>query len=474
MTATPAPRSRPSAWRVHAGFLIGALVCVVGFGWMITYGTGRIIAADSFGVFYDYQAQAWLHGRWDVPEKALSGEAFVVAGKVYGYFGPTPALMRLPLVAAGLGFGELTRAMMIFDYVAALVAAYLLLRQACRLLARPVPQIIAALFTVSTGLGSTVFFLGSRPYVYHEAILCGLACALWSTWFALRYLESPRPRWWIAALGFGTLAVQARPPMGLFALVFLAVVVLVQARRSRRWAPLGIAVAAFVAVQSFNAVGYLKFGVFEGCPLRFHVQYTPQRLAAIDGRNFHASNLRFNADSYFWRSNVSVRRQFPFLFVDYLNRTAEYPESKTDYRDPTLAIPYAMPSLTFLVIAGSAFVAWRRRVLALPLSLLWVSAIPVTFAMLTAVAVTQRYTAEFCAFLIPLAAYGAAACAALARPARIAALILLTTLTVEAAGIEFALTLYQQRAVVWGAPVDAQEQYRAWQQRVDHALGPTR
>ena len=79
---------------------------------MLTYGTGRLLVTDTFGNFYDYQADAWLHGRWDVPEPALGGEAFVVDGKIYGYFGPTPALLRLPLVALGVAFGKLTRPLM--------------------------------------------------------------------------------------------------------------------------------------------------------------------------------------------------------------------------------------------------------------------------------------------------------------------------------------------------------------------------
>src|SRR5438132_6222343 len=47
--------------------------------------------------FYDAQAQSLLQGRIDVPAQAIDREAFVRQGKFYGYFGPTPALLRLPL-----------------------------------------------------------------------------------------------------------------------------------------------------------------------------------------------------------------------------------------------------------------------------------------------------------------------------------------------------------------------------------------
>src|SRR5215213_5503915 len=92
-----ADNSRPTL-KAHLSFTTCALFCVGLFAWMETFGSFRFMAADSFGSFYDHQAVSWLKGSWEVPEPALSSEAFVVDGKVYGYFGPTPALMRLPLV----------------------------------------------------------------------------------------------------------------------------------------------------------------------------------------------------------------------------------------------------------------------------------------------------------------------------------------------------------------------------------------
>jgi hypothetical protein len=438
---------------------------------MLTYGTGRLFEADAFGNFYDYQAQAWLHGRWDVPEPALGGEAFVVNGKVYGYFGPTPALQRLPAIALGVGFGRLTRCCMLVDFAACLLAGYLILRHAAHLGGQIAPpRWLVVMFTIAVGLGSTLFYLGSRAYVYHEAILCGAAFALWSVWCALRYLAAPESRWWIGAAVCGTLAVQARPPAGLYALTLLGCVALNHAITRRRFAPLWVGIVAGLGVLSFNAVGYLKFGVFDGCPLRYHVQYTPERLAAIGGHNFHLSNLRFNADSYLWRSNVTLNRHFPYLYLDYLNRTKEYPESKIDYRDPTLAVPYAMPALVFLALIGlvtevrsrqSAVTGNRLRAL----TWVWAAAGPFMIAMLTAVAVTQRYTADFCSFLVPASALGGMSIATCAWHRTMAIVGLL--LALFSGVIESTITLHQQRAVVWGIPPSAKAEYERWQRRID-------
>ena len=206
MNACAAPG--PLAWRSHIGFGVAALACVLAFGWIVTFGTFKFVAEDSFGSFYDHQAAAWLNGRWDVPEAALQGESFIVNGKVFGYFGPTPALFRLPLVALGVGFASTTRIWMLLHFIACLGAAYALYLLALRW-SEPRARAnawAAVIFTVVVGMGSTLFFLSSRAYVYHEAILSGAAFALWSVFCALRFLQAPASRWWIGAVACGVLA----------------------------------------------------------------------------------------------------------------------------------------------------------------------------------------------------------------------------------------------------------------------------
>lgn len=475
----------PHAGRRHAWFAATALMCVAVFGWMVSFGTFRFFEEDVFGSFYDHQAAAWLHGRWDVPEAALSGEAFVVDGRIYGYFGPTPALLRVPLVALGLGFAKLTRLFMLLDYAACLVGAYALLRVAARYRddrAEPAPWAVV-LFTASVGLGSTVFFLGSRAYVYHEAILCGVAFALWSTFCAWRFLREPASRWWVGALICGVLAVQARAPIGLFALTLLALVALAQAVRrgtppqstpapkaeSLRRAIVVVALSA-CGVFSFNLVSYVKFGTFEGCPLRYNVQYTPEKLAVLGNRNFHLGNLRFNTDAYLLRPSFSLQPAFPYIYREYLDRR-KYPESRMAYRDQTLAMPWSMPGLFALAFAGSALAvglvpAYRR-----PLAILWLAALPAALAMLTAVAVTQRYTADFAPFMIAAAAFGVLSIDLLAGRLRALARMVIAGLAVLGAAITLALTLHHQREIVWGVPENVRQEYQRWRVSVDRFLG---
>jgi hypothetical protein len=452
--------------------LIAAAACLVVFTWMLTFGTFRIVVEDSFGSFYDYQALAWLHGHWDVPERALGGEAFVVDDKVYGYFGPTPAVMRLPFVASGVGFGKLTRACMIVDYITYLAGAHALLRFAAR--RRPccsAPHASSVvLYLTTVGLGSTVFFLSSRAYVYHEAILCGAAFAVWSIFCTLRYLQAPNMRWWLGAWICGVGAVEARPPIGLFALSVLgaaAIFVILRSHRAKLVKThLGIFILSIMGVLIYNVTSYLKFGTFDGCPLRYNVQYTADQLTQLAGRNFHLNNLRFNTDAYLLHPSFSLRSGFPYIYREYIDRR-RYPESRIAYRDQTLAIPWSMPGFFALGVGGGlvAFAGMHAcRTLLLVGAL---GAIPASFAMLTAVAVTQRYEADFCLFLIVPAAFGTVASEVLPKATRTFVAITIWTLSIAGMLISFALTLHHQREIVWGVPEEMRQNYREFAQRVD-------
>jgi hypothetical protein len=372
---------------------------------------------------------------------------------------------------------------MVADYASALVAAYLILlacmRRTLETRAMPafrtgitriqVPGWLTTLYIFTIGLGSTVFYLGSRAYVYHEAILCGVSFSLWSTWCALNSLQDSRRRWsWLAVI-FGLLAIHARPPIGLFALTFVVAVSVVRALRAWRFSPLVAAAAAVLAIASFNGVSYLKFRTFEGCPLRLNVQYTPEKLAVLGNKNFHVSNLRFNSAAYLFIPSASIRREFPFIFLEFIDRK-QYPESRMAYRDATLAIPYAMPSLTLLAVAGVVLLRRSAPTVRDAITLLWLSALPLTLAMLTAVAVTQRYTGDFCVFLIPAAAAGTVAIASLTSRWRLWFVAAIAAATFVATLLQFAITLHNQRALVWGVPEPVRAEYQRWQSSVDRWL----
>lgn len=487
------PSLSPSQLRPHRAFLATAAVCTLAFAALLTHGTFRLIAPEAFTNFYDFQALSLLQGRLDVPEGSLQGEAFIFDGKVYGYFGLTPALLRLPFVIFGLAFGELSRAALLVYYAATLVGAYLLLLHATRLLResrhssagatadRPTqPQPATwqtVLFTLHVGLGSTVFFLGSRAYIYHEAILCGIVFALFSSVCSLCYLQAPASRWWLGALVLGLLSVHARPPTGLFALTVLGCTAashlfrlsIAQSPRlslsTAPFRPLAIGALSILGVLSFNALSYAKFRTIEGCPLRLNVQYSPARLAKIDSKQFHLGNIPYGVSAYLLRPTFEFSRHFPWIYLGPFIPPAEFPSAKMDLPDRTAALPYGMTGLFALATAGCAWACRRNPAARAPVLVLWASSIPLSLAMFAAIATAERYTGDWVPFLVCAAAFGLAA-PVWSRLATTA----LALATLWSCLLTPAMALHYQGDTVWGVPDSVKQNYRDLRTRIDRVF----
>jgi hypothetical protein len=467
----------------HRWFWFTSIACTVSFAWMVSYGSFRFFYPETFSNFYDHQAASLLQGRLDVPDEAISGEAFIVDGKRYGYFGVTPALLRLPLVIFGVHFGELTRAFMIVYFAVTLAGCYGLLRTLYQLSgsSNQPPSAWATLcFVGGAGAGSTLYYLGSRAYVYHEAILCGIMFAVLACWMALRHFAAPGSRAWILALGFGILSVHARPPTGFFALTFLAgmaaAVMAAQWTERAKSASRQIVIAACcgLGVFSFNVLSYLKFKTFEGCPLRYNVQYDAARLARIDGRQFHLANLPIAIDSYLIRANFRVERGFPYFFIGSREPGRAWPETKIDYHDNTLGFPYAMPGLVALATLGGIAAFMLRPRLRILLVATWLAGMPMTLAMFTAIAITHRYTADFCPFLFMTAAFGVIGIEHASSAWRRSLQAIVGAGTVAAVLITFAITLHYQGQDVWGVPDDVRASYASLRRGFDTVVDALR
>ena len=87
----------PSGFRDHLYVLIPVCAILVAFCWMVTDGDFKLFNPESFGQFYDGQAESLLAGHWDVTLKSIAPEEYFYDGKAYGYFGFLPALPRMAL-----------------------------------------------------------------------------------------------------------------------------------------------------------------------------------------------------------------------------------------------------------------------------------------------------------------------------------------------------------------------------------------
>ena len=478
-------------WR-HRWFLGTSAILTLGFAWVVTLGSFRLNEREIFGNFYDYQAASFLQGRLDVPEEAIGGEAFEAKGKLYGYFGPTPALLRLPFVATGLAFGNLSRAAMLLYFGITLAGAYLLLREARRFTGDdeddPVPPRAATVILLTAaGWGSTVLFLASRGLIFHEAILGGIAFATASCFCSVRHLRLPESRWWIGALVAGVLSIHTRPTTGLFALTLLGCVAVARAARGGelrldreglrffvpagvvRCVPLGLACVA--GAFSLNALAHAKFGVFDPAPLRISRPYAnPERINAIDGKSMHAVNIPYGFYTYVVRPNFRLERGFPWIYLGSNTPGRHFPSAKIDLPDHTLAMPYAMPGLFALATAGCLLAFAILPALRVAIAVVWLASIPMSVALFAAVATAQRYTGDFCPLLITAASLGLAGVSALRPFPRFLALGFAGLATAAAVAATWALTLHYQGETLWGVPEEARANYRELRRAVDETL----
>ena len=225
-----------------------------------------------------------------------------------------------------------------------------------------------------------------------------------------------------------------------------------------------------VGVLSFNGLSYLKFKSLGGMPLEYNIQYSPARLAKVDGKAFHWSNLPLNAEAYLLRPMWEFRPTFPYLYAQGHPPT-NYPNARIDQAEPLLGLPFAMPGLFWLATAGliGAFI-WRRP-LRPALLALGIAVLPMAAALFAAFATSQRYTADFCPFLVCGASCGLLLIESLPRLWRNLSRGLASALTGAAILITLALTLHYQGEAVWDVPEHVSQSYHALRARMDRLLG---
>jgi hypothetical protein len=307
--------------RFFSAGAVGGLPAFILFAWFALAGQLDLFRTESLANFYEVQARAWLHGRWDAGPGDFLFERFNVNGKFFTYFGPAPSLLRLPVVLFTDSFdGRLSRVSMMLAFLVLLAGSTVLCWQGRVLLRGTGPatrsgMVATAAFVFLSGCGTTALFLAAKTWVYHEAILWGVALSVVSFSFFIAYLRDPRPRFLIWASATATLAFLSRGSVGIGPV--FAIGVLFGSRfacwawakirhgsqlRSLRLLGLGpagddqrwwaTALALFVPIVSYAYVNLVKFGSLFGTP-PYHLQ---DELAARVSRQ---AALAANHDSLF-------------------------------------------------------------------------------------------------------------------------------------------------------------------------------
>jgi hypothetical protein len=373
---------------------VGGAVAAVGFIWMLAIGRLDLLHQGVLSGLYDAQAHRLLEGHWDVPLDKLGFEAILVNGKTYMYFGPWPALLRLPIAAVTDRLdGELTQLSMIGAFVVLLVSTSRLLWRVRRLMRgdRPTTRIelcAAAIFVLVVGAGSVVMFLASRPVIYHEVELWGAALSLAAYDATLAFILRPNRRALAWAALLGGVALLTRGSVGIgpeiaLGLILAGRLLATAARRLRRpnfarptrWLGLGdessnrgyvlpLAIAIAIPIVLYMYVNYAKFGHPWNLPItRQYGTFTdPIAQSVYDHNAGQLFSFKFaptNLLAILRPDALGLDRLFPW--VTFPSRATLVGGIQFAARYPSSSIPASMPFLFVLSVLGGWVVFRPRR-----------------------------------------------------------------------------------------------------------------
>ncbi|MGA2605527.1 MAG: hypothetical protein ABSG14_15015, partial [Verrucomicrobiia bacterium] len=318
-----------NAWTslaVVCALVVGIYACAAHSGIPLS---GRMSAADNY---YNLLVQAFRVGQLNLkievpPALAQLGDPYAPSafasyrleagdmsyykGKLYLYFGVTPAVVMFWPYVALTGQYLLQRDAVVIFCLVGFLASVGLLRALWRRYFAEVSVAVVAVGVLALGLATGVPVMLARCDVYEVSISCGYALTMLAVagiWKALH--ESARRCWWLAAasLAYG-LAVGARPSL-LFGAVILLVPV-AQAWRERRTV-LASLLAATVPI-ALIGLGLMLYNALRfDSPFEFGLRYQLAGDPHLTRQFFSLRYLWFNFRVYFLEP-ARWSGQFPFV-----------------------------------------------------------------------------------------------------------------------------------------------------------------
>lgn len=387
----PASMPETAARRFLWASVAGIAVSCAAFAWMVTGGTFRFFRSVPFSNFYDVQARSLLHGTWSMPASVLSIEGIRTNGRTYMYYGPVPAIMRLPVLLVTHRFdGRLTEPSLLIAFLVALVFSSLLSWRIRRIIRGPVEVsgvemgLTAGLIMV-IGLGTVFLFLGSTAQVYEEAELWGAAFTLGALFALVGFLERPTGKGLVATGILATLAMLTRGSVGIGPLVAMGLAAVIYllvwlSNVAPRWRPtarmltrvsgiratatpgrfgLGLLAAMGIPLALYVTINEIKFATPFSIPLSrqvltFENAHRRAALAANGGSLFGLKFLPTNLLQFVRPDALTVTRVFPWIF--FPGKALVLGNVLYSTRDWTSSIPASMPVLFLLALLGMVVV----------------------------------------------------------------------------------------------------------------------
>ena len=356
------------------------------------------------GGAYDSQAEHFLHGDVNVDVEAIRHEAMIVNGRVRMYFGPFPALLRIPLnFVYPAGRGKWSRISGFCAGVIALFAFAGLVRMALQSspLSSRARNWLGKACAIGFAFGSPLLLLLGNLSIYDEAIVWGLALSLGAIFFAFRSRQAKSGALTRALLGFSLCAggaLLSRVTFGV-PLILIAPLLALGLPRENRLTnlttlvlPLGAALIVYIWLN------YARFGSLTGVN---YYDYYINRVHAEFAHKFGVFSPRrilYSFADYFGVRFPGIEREPPFLAAD--RHSYDYPSLySNDFSEVYLPLPWCSAWLVFGAIMAIACLvrhdgadAFERGAAA--------ALFTQFLCILSFFALAQRYTADLYPFLI--------------------------------------------------------------------------
>jgi hypothetical protein len=287
--------------------------------WLFTMTGGQdVFVKEVLGGAYDSQAEHFLRGDVGVDAAAVAHERMIVNGKVRMYFGPFPALLRIPLnFIYRAGHGKWSRISGFCAGVVALFAFAGLMRLALRSspLSSRTREWMGNACVIGFAFGSPLLLLLGNLSIYDEAIIWGLAWSLAALYFAWRCRTAEGAALTRSLLAFSFCAGAALLSRATFGAPFLLIAPVLVVRLFRKnptrnvaalFLPIG---AAFVF---YLFLSYARFGDFSGMNMRYNINPVQREFAVKHGL-FRIERAPYSFADYFFLRRPELQREAPFL-----------------------------------------------------------------------------------------------------------------------------------------------------------------
>lgn len=392
----------------YALTLLFVCLCLSAFA---TFGSGHFLQ-KTLGTPFDSLALGFLQGKASIPDGAVVYESIRVGDKNVIYFGPFPALLRIPfLLLFPSTFGLLAPLLCSLGGLFATSALLFVFREATNRPRKIFGRFSPFLLTLIFALGSPILYLVAVPTVYQEAILWALGFSLWA--IAIYYRATIRG-WNTGALVLLSIctggAILSRLTFGLPLLGLMLAGIFLTFWNDRKNLVSSKALKSLLLI----AVPLMLAGSFQlwyntarfGSPLTF-LTWKGYEMESQQAREKRAAQGSFNA------------RRIPSSFYEYLGVHKDYLSPSFPYISPwsparagrsdlyfsdageaTVSITIASPILILFSLIGIISLV---RTKFSPLTYACIVFFGQTVLICSWYYIAFRYTAEFLPFFVVLA-----------------------------------------------------------------------